>query len=236
MGDIGRLPRIAAIATMPSRQEGLKTVLAAIRAQVEHVFVYLDGYAQVPDFLKGLGGVSVFHAEEVGDMHSASRLLCLRNLTQPTVVALVDDDIHYPPNYVERLVEGLQLLDGGAVVGVHGRIFLPPHQSYVHHAVALHLSEGLPQARYVHEVGAGTCAFISERFPVDPTAWDNFDSSDISLAIEAQKRGLPRIAIARHAGWLRDIGKPQSDSLWARKQKDDSQPTRQMLTLLGLYS
>ena len=75
-----------------------------------------------------------------------------------------------------------------------------------------------------------------ERFPVDPTAWDNFDSSDISLAIEAQKRGLPRIAIARHAGWLRDIGKPQSDSLWARKQKDDSQPTRQMLTLLGLYS
>jgi hypothetical protein len=236
MEDIRHLPRVATIATMRSRLESFRMVFQIVRPQVEHVFVYLDGYDNPPSFLKGLAGVSVHRAEDVGNMHAASRLLCLRELTSPSVVAIVDDDILYPPDYVERLTRALQRFRGNALVGVHGRVFTPPHRSYVRDAVPLYFGIKLERAQSVHELGTGTCAFVSNRLPLDPRGWDRFDMSDITVAIEAQKRGLPRIAIARPAGWMRPIELGQDDSIWSRTQKDETEHIRRMKFLLGLYA
>ena len=117
-------------------------------------------------------------------------------------MAIVDDDILYPHDYVDRLTGALDQAGGEAVVGVHGRIFIPPHRSYVKDALMAHFTNALDKALHVHEVGTGTCAFVSDRFQVDPDLWDQHVMDDIVVAIEAQKRGLPRIAIARPAGWL----------------------------------
>ena len=235
MSDIRSLPRVATIATMASRQLGFEQVLPVIRAQVDHVFVYLDGYAAPPPFLEGLSDVTVRHAEAVGDLHCSSRFLCLRELPGPTVVVVVDDDIGYPPNYVATMSKVLEHLEGQAVVGVHGRIFSPPHCSYVNDALAQHFSAGLVRACHMHELGAGTCAFVSDRLPVDPREWDRNDMDDLLLAIEAQKRGLPRVAVARPEGWLKPLEQDQPDSLWTRTQKDDAEQSRRMRALLSLY-
>jgi hypothetical protein len=236
MSDIRSLPRIAAMATMASRQATFEQVLPVIRAQVDHVFVYLDGYAAPPAFLAGLDRVTVHHAEAVGDLHCSSRFLCLRELARPAVVVLADDDILYPPDYVATLVEVLGRLEGKAVVGVHGRIFTPPHRSYVNNAMTLHFEAALENACHVHELGSGTSAFVSDRFAVDPRTWDRTDMDDLVVAIEAQKRGLPRIAVARPAGWLKPYAQGQDDSLWVRTKKDDSEQSRRMRGLLGLYA
>jgi hypothetical protein len=234
--DIRSLPRVSAIATMPSRLETFRAVVANIRGQVNHLFVYLDGFDEVPAFLRGLGGVSIYRAENVGNMHASSRFLCVRELTSPTVVAIVDDDIAYPADYVERLTGALHRFGGNALVGVHGRVFRPPHRSYVRDGFAVNFKDPLPRHRNVHEVGVGTCAFLSNRLPVDPRNWDRYNMNDIYLAIEAQKRGLPRIVIARPAGWMRSLSQGQADSLWSRTKKDDSEHSRRMRKLLGLYA
>ena len=148
---ISGLPRVATIATMASRAETFKLVLPAIHAQVDQVFVYLDGYGALPSFLNDFARVSAFRAEEVGDLHCSSRFLCLRDLAVPTVVVPVDDDIGYPPDYVDRLVGALEQVEGKAVVGVHGRVFMPPHRSYVHDATAFQFAQELVQSRHVHE-------------------------------------------------------------------------------------
>ena len=232
---IATMRRVAAIATLASRLETFRQVLPAIHAQVDHVFIYLDGYSAPPSFLANFDRITVRSAKEVGDLHASSRFLCLKDLSIPTVVAMVDDDIVYPPDYVDRLVGALQRFGGEAIVGVHGRIFLPPHQSFVRDATVLHFTHELVEDRQVHIVGSGTCAFISSNFNVDPRKWDAANADDIFVAIEAQRRGLPRIAVARVAGWLKAIAESQPDSIWAQTVIDDSEKSRHMRALLRLY-
>ena len=233
---IGAMPRVATIATMPSRLDTFQQVLPAIHSQVDHVFIYLDGYRTPPGFLAGFDRITVRGAEELGDLRANSRYLCLRHLSVPTVVVMVDDDIAYPPDYVDRLARALQRLEGRAVVGVHGRIFVPPHRSYVNDVLMWHFSGQLTRARHVHELGTGTCAFISSQFDVDPRDWGRNDMDDIDFAIEAQRRRLPRVALGRAAGWLKALGENQPDSLWNKTRTDDSEQSRRMRVLLGLYA
>jgi hypothetical protein len=225
-GAVATMPRVAAIATMPSRIDTFQKVLPAIHAQVGHVFVYLDGHDRPPAFLERFDRLSVYCAKDLGDLHADSRFLCLQHITAPTVVAMVDDDIIYPQNYVDRLVEALQKFDGEAIVGVHGRVFLPPHKSYVKNALLFHFAKELSESCYVHELGIGTCAFVSSSFAVDPREWERHDMADIIVAIQAQRRGLPRIAVARPTGWLKPLTEHQSDSLWSKTFMDDSEQTR----------
>jgi hypothetical protein len=146
----------------------------------------------------------------------------------------VDDDIIYPGDYVERLANVVQQYNGKALVGVHGRIFMPPHRSYVRDALAIHFASGLARHSQMHELGGGTCAFLSERFQVDPFSWERTDMNDINTAIEAEKRGMPRIAVARPARWLKPYSQNQPDSIWAKTRADDSEQSRGMRVLLGL--
>jgi len=232
---IATMPRIAAIATLASRLTTFQKVLPIIHAQVDHVFVYLDGYSTIPSFLENFDRVTARRAEDVGNLHCSSRFLCLQELRTPTVVAIVDDDIIYPPDYIDRMTGALQRVEGKAIVGVHGRIFMPPHQSYVRDVLTFHFTHQLARPCHVHELGTGTCAFASSYFRIDPREWDRHDMDDVAIAIDAQRQGLPRIAIARPAGWLRPGAESQSDSLWNRILIDDSEHSRRMRTLLGLY-
>jgi hypothetical protein len=235
MSNIVRLPRIVAIATQPARLQTFEVMLPAIHGQADRVFVYLDGFYTVPGFLTRFDRVVVRRSEALGDLHASSRFLCLQQLDSPAVVAIVDDDILYPPDYLEKMAAILQRWNGGAVVGVHGRIFVPPHMSYVRNAIVFPFFSALKAARHVHELGAGTCAFVSNRLAVDPCGWDRTDMDDIVVALEAQKRKLPRIAIARGDAWLKPLAQNQPDSLWLRAQADDSEQSTRMRALLGLY-
>lgn len=229
---IGSMRRVATIATMASRVETFRKVLPVIHAQVDHVSVYLDGYTAPPAFLENVDRITVRRA---GDLHASSRFLSLRDLNSPTVVVIVDDDIIYPSDYVDRLVAALQRFEGEAVVGVFGRVFFPPHESYVRDARAAHFEAELPHYQFVHELGTGTCAFVSSNLEIDPTEWGRYDMDDINVAIEAQRRRLPRIAVARQRGWLKAHSERQPDSLWVKAKADDSEHSRRMRTLLGLY-
>jgi len=210
-------------------------MLGAVHRQADRVFVYLDGYSEPPDFLRRYERITVHGAEATADLHAAARFLCVTELETPAVVAIVDDDILYPRDYFDRLADALDAAGGQAVVGVHGRTFLPPHQSYIRDATVTHFAEALKDPRHVHEVGAGTCAFVSDRLPVDPRLWDRHDMNDLRIAIEAQKRGLPRIAVARPAKWLTALAEGQTDSLWRKTQRDDTEHSRRMRALLNLY-
>lgn len=235
MGAVRDLPRIATIATMPSRAEGFARVMADMHPQVDHTFVYLDGHAAPPAFLRQMDRVTVFGGDALGGLHSSSRFLCLRSLPGPAVVFSIDDDIAYPPDYTQRLAELLDTLNGQAIVGVHARLLMPPHRSYARDVSTIHFGMKLDKNCHVHELGCGTSAFVSDRLPLDPRRFDDINMDDIIVAIQAQKRGLPRIALAREALWLKPYTEWQEDSLWLQALRDDTQQTRRMHELLSLY-
>ena len=227
------LERVATIATMPSRIEGLEKALNSMLPQVDRVFVYLDNFTSVPGFLNDSPKISVFRAEEVGNYHSSSRFLALGQ--SPCVLFPFDDDIIYPPDYAETLVSVLGAIGGRTMVGVHGRIFKPPHKSYIRDAVMTHFATSLPQNIHVHELGAGTCAFLSGQLNFNVAQWPSTDMDDLLLAIEAQKRSIRRIVIKRTANWLQPIAENQPDSLWSKTKQDDLVQSNLMRLLLKLY-
>lgn len=232
---IMNLPRIATIATLASRTSSLRLMLPTILSQIDHIFIYLDGHSEVPSFLRGLTNATILTGDALRGLHCSSRYLCLTQLRQDCVVICVDDDIIYPSDYVERLTGLLDQQHGAAIVGVHGRIFVPPHASYIDDAHCFHFARKLDRCWQVHELGSGTSAFLSTVFPIDPTRWDRHDMNDLHVAIEAQRRDLPRIAIDRSHGWLKPIAVRQQDSLWKQTLADHQEQSRRMRALLSLY-
>ena len=147
----------------------------------------------------------------------------------------MDDDIKYPTNYVDSLTASLANLNGAAVVGAHARVFVPPHNSYVLDAVVYHFARDMANHCHVHELGTGTCAFLSNVLTFDVRKWPYRDTNDILLAIEAQKRGIPRISVKRPSGWIQAHTEGQKDSLWHKKLNEHTRPSDLMRALLKLY-
>jgi hypothetical protein len=231
---IRSLPRVGSIATIPSRAESFAEVLPRILSQVDRLFVYFDRFPASLPVLEENSKITVFRAEECGNLHSSSRLLPLTFLNSPSVFLVFDDDILYPPDYVARLVEGLASRGGRALVGFHATRFKPLSQSYARNRIALNFKQRLRRDTEVDELGTGTCAFLSDVFSVDPRQFPYVDMDDIVLAIEAKWRALPRIALRRKAGWLPRHPKPQLECLWDRVLKDDSRETNLLAQFLQM--
>jgi hypothetical protein len=231
---IRSLPRVGSMATIPSRAESFAEVLARILPQVDRLFIYFDRFPASLPVLELNSKITVFRAEECGNLHSSSRLLPLTFLNTPSVFLIFDDDILYPPDYVARLVEGLGLRGGRAIVGFHAIRFQPLAQSYARNRGGVNFKDRLRRDIEVDELGTGTCAFLSDVFSVDPRQFPYVNMDDIVLAIEAKRRSLPRIALRRKAGWLRRHPKPQLECLWDRVLEDDSRETNLLAQFLQM--
>ena len=230
---IRALPRVATIATMPSRLGTFPTVVARLLPQVDTLLVFLDNFDATPEFLLADKKIVVARSQDVGDLHCHGRLLPVKHLARPSVVVVVDDDIEYPRNYVSRLVNRLAAASGRAVVGVHGRVFKPPYQSYIRDVKGYHFGRALLWERVVDELGTGTCAFLSNVLDFDVREWRNPDESDLQLAFEAKKRGLALICVRRRKRWLRPYAEGQADSLWTKTVKDPSAKSALMRILMS---
>jgi hypothetical protein len=228
------LPRIGTIATIPDRAESFVDVLPRFLPQVHRLFVYLDGHTAPPPVLKEQSKITIFRAEECGNLHASSRLLPLTFLDRPCIFVIFDDDIVYPTDYVAALVEGLAERGGRALVGFHANCFKPPYESYATDRVNINFKEGLEIDTQVDELGAGTCAFLSENLSIDPREFPYVNMDDIILAIEAERRRLPRISLRRSAGWLAKHPKPQTWNLWSDVLRDDSTETKLLAQLISL--
>ena len=223
---IRSLPRVATIATMPTRIETFARVVARLLPQVDRMFVFLDGFEATPGFLLDDRKITVLRSQEVGELHSTGRFLALRVLEAPSVVLVVDDDIKYPRNYVARMVRRLAAASGKAVIGVHGGIFKPPYESYVTDGTQYHFSSELKEDTRADALGAGTAAFLSEVMDFDVRQWVGYDHSDLQLALEAKRRQVPLICIKRRKKWLRPLAEDRADSLLVEDAKGQQKSGR----------
>jgi hypothetical protein len=219
---------------MPSRAETFEKVVDRILPQVDLLYVFLDNFSEIPRFLREEPKIVVNRSQEVGDFHAAGRCLALEALRHPSIVILIDDDILYPKDYVHKLVQALAEFNGEVIVGVHGRIFFPPYESYLQDVVSFHFAGALKHHTIVDELGAGTCAFLSSVITFNVREWERHDANDISHAIEAQKQGVQRVCIKRRKRWLAPYAQDQKGSLWATTRKDPSHKSALMRRLIEL--
>ena len=119
-------------------------------------------------------------------------------------------------------------------MGVHGRQLTQPFKRYLRDAKIFHFTHPLEQRLRVDVLGSGTTMFDTAVLQFDPRHWRHKNMTDIQLALEAAKLGLPMICVSRRAAFLRELEENQADSVYAKLKKDDSIQTRLALELLAV--
>lgn len=110
--------KYACIASLPEREEMLKKTVESLRPQVDQIYVSLNDYDHVPDFL--VKEKFVLLNNMMGD---AAKYYFVEKLEG--YIFTCDDDLIYPPGYAEYMIQGLEK-HPGCVVTLHGRSYSRP--------------------------------------------------------------------------------------------------------------
>lgn len=200
-------PIFACMATYPPRYGMARRVIRNISPQVERMYVYVnDEGGTGPNWTVPENTVVLHGRNHWGDLGDVGKFFPLRIIDCHSFVLTVDDDLNYPSNYAEKMVEGVEKYNREAVVGLHG-CDLPDEETESYYDEGqrnkINFQEKLERDRPVHLLGTGTAAFYSwvtrhlsmETFPVQ-------NMSDIFFAIYAQEQRVGMIALRRSRAWV----------------------------------
>jgi len=216
---------IASIATLASRRHLLEQAVASLLPQVDRLNVYLNGYLRVPPFLLHEKVAHPILSRDAGwrgpeakwwfvDVNS----FAMPPTPAPTDIHLTcDDDIQYPEDYVERMVDALERRPG-TIACVHGSIFTLPFRDYISSRVSFRFGEALAEDTRVHVAGSGTIAYELGTLPIGVARdfrWPRM--VDPELAVLAKERGVECWAIAREHGWLKYMRPPQGTTIYEQR-------------------
>ena len=94
---------IAGMATMPSRIHTAPRAILSMLPQVDRLWLYLDGFYDVPDFAKHPKIICEF-ARDHGGLRAERKFRGLALDEKAEVCVSTDDDLLYPKDYVSRLI------------------------------------------------------------------------------------------------------------------------------------
>src|SRR4029078_9619117 len=109
------LPRVAGMATMPSRADTAPRASASILAQVERLCLFLDRFDVTPAYAMD-ERIHVLRTAEGGDIRANCKLAGLPRETTTRTFFSVDDDVEYPADYCDTLESQLANYGGRAAV------------------------------------------------------------------------------------------------------------------------
>jgi FkbM family methyltransferase len=203
----------ASLATIPTREQGLRHVVESLLPQVDRLQVYLNGYDHVPEFLAS-DRVEVARSQVHGDRGDAGKFFWSARNTGYQLVC--DDDIDFPEDYVHRLVAGIERHRRQAVVGFHGSLLRPRVIDYYRSRRLFHLSCEVARDQAVHVLGTGVSGYHTSTLPVGPDDFHSRDLADVWLAVLGQQHCVPFIVLEHASGWLEELPGFGEDSLYAR--------------------
>ncbi len=200
----------ASACCIPERIASFERIVARLLPQVDGLFVFLDKFDTIPEFLENNPKITVTLSSDVeGDPRDNAKFFAFNKLKaagEPFFYFTCDDDILYPYDYVRTLISRLQAYDNKAVVGVHGVMYEEAPRKYFRRRFIYHFRETpLSRPHLVNNLGTGTVAFHSDCFDtIDHGAWDLGGMVDIFFSKECRARNIPMLCIDRHAHWMRD--------------------------------
>jgi FkbM family methyltransferase len=198
------------MATVAGNEAALLEALQSLINQVDRIHLYLNGYRDVPDFLKSVPKITCYldaDGTRYGDAGKYWGLKYLKN----SIYFTCDDDIVYPKDYVRRMVEALAERGGKCIVTVHGSLLRQfadgKTRSYYSNEtrLVLHFEHELKRDRLVHVPGTGTVAFHTRFFNPEMCRFQSPNMADLWVSQIAQELRLPIISISRGSSWLRAI-------------------------------
>lgn len=189
------------IASTPNRIKGLQTVVDALYEQADEICVYLNSYESVPDFLDR-PRITAFLGEDVGDR---GKFFFIDGYSGYYLT--VDDDIHYPPFYVDYSIDALERYGRNAVVGWHGGRLLPEFSDYYdaksRQVLSFQTERGADSS--VHLLGTGCMAMHTDTMEVAYKDFPEPNMADIFFALQGQRQRTPFVVLKHSRGWAKQM-------------------------------
>jgi len=195
-------------------------VVNALLPQCDKFYLYLNGYTEVPEELPKsdkLVCVCAGPGCEHADIGSQGKFFWVGR--DEGYYLTVDDDIHYPEDYVKYMVAGVDKYGRKAIVGLHGYIFrlngsskLP--QSSLRGCRALYCyDKKLGQDLPVHVLGAGVMACYPKAIGLTFEACEGpvHSGDDEDIAIWGQRNDIALVKLATEKDWVRP-----NHAMWVR--------------------
>jgi len=189
------------LTSIPSRINQLKITIKSILKYADKVFVYLNGYHEVPDFL--IHEKIVVQGINEPDLNASGKVAYLRNENVDGFMFIIDDDIVYPSNYVKKMIETLEKYDRKVVACVHGSIFPRNFQWYYERTRIFPMRHALVHDFVCNLPGSGAIAFHTSTLSLDFNDFRPYTMVDLCFAIVCAEQKVPVISVARKKGWLK---------------------------------
>lgn len=185
------------IASIEIRRTALSHVIDCLYDQADEIFVYLNDYTEVPEFLNR-EKITVLHG--LGDIGDRGKFYGLPGFNGYYITC--DDDISYPSYYVDHCIDGIERYGRAAVVGWHGSLILSPFEDYYTATSRRVLSfrAGRPEDTPVHVIGTGCTAFHTSTISVDLRDFKTSNMADIYFALLGQQQNVPFVVIKHDKG------------------------------------
>lgn len=194
------------MATQPGRLQVLRRSVASLLPQVDKLFIYLNGFSRVPNFLKH-EKITLASSVDNGELGAAGKFFFTKEVEG--VYLSVDDDFQYPRDYAEKLYLELQKRENAAIVGVHGyRLRQYDHEPAIKlcnraRGATFPVRRTLHHDAPVHVAGTGVMAFDTRYWRPSQDDLKENNMCDLQIAIAAQKQQIPRVVIAHRGDWIK---------------------------------
>lgn len=212
---------VAGLATIPGREEAVRDTIQSLLPQVDLIYVCFNGFHN-NEYHTEPKVISVF--ENYGDAGKFCRF------DMAYIYFSCDDDLIYPPNYVEKTLERMKEYPG-CIVSYHGRTLAnTPVKSYYKDNCSTRVQclHDYPNDEYVHCGGTGVMAFHNRiRITMEDFPLDYPNMADIHMGLYAQANKIPIVALKHEKDWIKHTTKIDLNStIYAKHSQNDSLYTK----------
>lgn len=220
----------ANVVSIKRRENSFKLVVNDILPQVDLLRVYLNDYDNVPKFLIN-DKIQVFLAKDnCGDIADNGKFFKCSEVDG--YYFTIDDDIKYPKDYVNILIDSIEKYNYEAVVGVHGVNI--KYETFKHYydrdsrEVKVFWRKNAEDS-VVHILGTGTVAYHTSILRINFYEINYPFMVDVFFAIQANRNNVPLVCIERENEWMKEYEVQEDTKIYSNFRNDDAIQTKLVL-------
>lgn len=208
---------VANLATYPARIETLPKVVAAIAPQVDQLNIVLNEYeAELPELTAFQTVRQILPPHDTKDTGKF-----FPNVTGAEYVFTLDDDILFPPDFVEVTLDKMRALGPGHIGGYHASLYEKPPFSLkgrrfkrwigyrkkriVDYRRVFTFYKEVKSEIVVDQVASGTAVMAARDFPPYAYMKDSHKFVDVRLARWCFEHDITPVVLPRPANWLKPL-------------------------------
>lgn len=213
------------VASIPSRELILRRTIESVINQCDIVNVFLNNYDYIPDYLLNNVKINVWRSQDYRDKGDAGKFF--KSGETNGYFFTIDDDLEYPANYVETMINKINEYKRKFIITCHGRTLIPGKiQSYYSSTSRLYQCHCLKEQKedqVVQVGGTGVMCFHSDTIKVTFSDFLEPNMADIWMFKLSQEQKVGIISIAHSESWLHYLkGANDQDTIYSQHYNKDS--------------